>query len=212
MQVKKKIRRLLFSCATILMCLTLLVAVAYALFTDNINLVTHITTGDLDITLTRTNLTSIVIGPDGKLRDYTNTGHIDFSTPSNDNLFDLYEGVYIVPGVEFKATLLVENFSDIEFGYYVELLVSDDSSLELCEQLLVTITSGDKQVSGTLADLKLGSENDFISKLNVGDSSTFDIEIIFEDNDNSNAAMDKTVYFDLVVHAIQIPSSQDSSK
>ena len=212
MQVKKKIRRLLFSCATILMCLTLLVAVAYALFTDNINLVTHITTGDLDITLTRTNLTSIVIGPDGKLRDYTNTGHIDFSTPSNDNLFDLYEGVYIVPGVEFKATLLVENFSDIEFGYYVELLVSDDSSLELCEQLLVTITSGDKQVSGTLADLKLGSENDFISKLNVGDSSTFDIEIIFEDNDNSNAAMDKTVYFDLVVHAIQITSSQDSSK
>ena len=212
MQVKKKIRRLLFSCATILMCLTVLVAVAYALFTDYIKLTTHITTGDLDITLTRTNLTSIVMGPDGKLREYTNTGRIDFSTPSNDNLFDLYEGVYIVPGVEFKATLLVENFSDLEFGYYVELLVSDDSAQELCEQLLVTITSGEKQVSGTLADLKLGSENDYISKLNVGDSSTFDIEIIFEDNDNSNAAMDKTVYFDLVVHAIQIPSSQDSSK
>lgn len=211
MQVKKKIRRLLFSCATILMCLTILVAVAYALFTDNINLTTHITTGDLDITLTRTNLTSIVMGPDGKLTKHTNADHIDFSTPSDDNLFDLYEGIYIVPGVEFKATLLVENNSDMEFGYYIELLVSDDSAQELCEQLLVTITSGDKKVSGTLADLQLGAEDDFISSLKIGDSSTFDIEIIFTDNGNSNAAMDKTVYFDLVVHAIQIPGSQDSS-
>ena len=36
-------------------------------------------------------------------------------------------------------------------------------------------------------------------------------EIIFEDNGNSNAAMDKTVYFDLVVNAVQIPSSTDSN-
>ena len=211
MQVKKKYRRLLLSCLTILMCMSALVAVAYILFTDNIKLVNHLKAGDLEVTLTRTNLTGKVFGPDGQLRDYSNNAHVDFSTPNDDNLFDLYKDAYIVPGVEFKAEMLVTNNSSTTFGYYIEIIVSEDSSPELCEQLYITITSGDKKVSGTLSDLYLGTEADFISVIEANGSSTFDIEIIFEDNGNSNAAMDKTVYFDLVVNAVQIPSSTDSN-
>ena len=210
MQVKKKYRRLLLSCVTILMCLSALVALAYILFTDNIKLVNHLNAGDLEVTLTRTNLTGKVFGPDGQLRDYSNNAHIDFSDPNDDNLFDLYKDAYIVPGVEYKAEMLVTNESIMTFGYYVEILVSEDSAIELCEQLYVTITSGDKKVTGTLADLNLGGESDFISILEVGDSSSFSIEVIFNDNGN-NSAMDKTVYFDLVVHAVQIASSNDST-
>ena len=203
MQVKKKYRRLLLSCLTILMCMSALVAVAYILFTDNIKLVNHLKAGDLEVTLTRTNLTGKVFGPDGQLRDYSNNAHVDFSTPNDDNLFDLYKDAYIVPGVEVKAEMLVTNNSSTTFGYYIEIIVS--------EQLYITITSGDKKVSGTLSDLYLGTEADFISVIEANGSSTFDIEIIFEDNGNSNAAMDKTVYFDLVVNAVQIPSSTDSN-
>ena len=211
MEVKKKYRRLLLSCVTILMCLSALVALAYILFTDNIKLVNHLNAGDLEVTLTRTNLTGKVFGPDGQLRDYSNNAHIDFSNPNDDNLFDLYKDAYIVPGVEYRAEMLVTNNGSTTFGYYIEIIVSEDSSPELCEQLYITITSGDRQVSGTLADLYLGTETDFISVIEANGSSTFDIEIIFKDNDNSNAAMDKTVYFDLVVNAVQIPSSTDSN-
>ena len=211
MKVKKKYRRLLLSCLTILMCISALVALAYILFTDNIKLVNHLNAGDLEVTLTRTNLTGKVFGPDGQLRDYSNNAHIDFSNPNDDNLFDLYKDAYIVPGVEYKAEMLVTNNCSAAFGYYIEIIVSEDSSPELCEQLYITITAGDRQVSGTLADLYLGAETDFISVIESNGSSTFDIEIIFKDNDNSNAIMDKTVYFDLVVNAVQIPGGTDSN-
>ena len=94
MEVKKKYRRLLLSCLTILLCLSALVALAYILFTDNIKLVNHLNAGDLEVTLTRTNLTGKVFGPDGQLRDYSNDAHIDFSDPNDDNLFDLIDSMY----------------------------------------------------------------------------------------------------------------------
>ena len=211
MQDKKKLRRLLLSCITILMCIMTLVAVTYTLFTDEMILVNHISAGDLDVTLTRTNLTGKVFGPDGVLHDYHNPASIDFSKPTRNNLFDLYNDTYIVPGVEFKATLVVGNNSSTPFGYYVNLVVSDGSSLALCEQLYVTITAGDKKVSGTLADLYLGGENDFISVIESNGSSTFEIEVIFVDNGNNNAAQDKKVYFDLIVNAVQLTSSTDTN-
>ena len=135
----------------------------------------------------------------------------DDTESDDDNLFDLYKDAYIVPGVEYRAEMLVTNNGSTTFGYYIEIIVSEDSSPELCEQLYITITAGDKKVSGTLSDLYLGTEADFISVIEANGSSTFDIEVVFQDNDNSNAAMDKTVYFDLVVNAVQIPSSTDSN-
>jgi hypothetical protein len=152
-----------------------------------------------------------ILGTDGNMYDYHNPAQIDFSKPTQNNLFDLHDDVYIVPVVEFKASLLVSNLGTTPFGYYVNIVVSDDSSISLCEQLYVTITAGDKRVSGTLADLYLGGENDFISIIESNGSSSFDIEIIFKDNGNNNAAMDKTVYFDLIVNAVQIPSSADTN-
>ena len=207
----KKIRRVLLSVVILLMSLMVLVITTYVLFKDDIILVNHISAGDLNVSLIRTDLKGKILGTDGKLHDFHNPGQIDFSKPTEKNLFDLENDVYIVPGVEFKATLLVVNSGSTNFGYYVNIVIGDDSSIELCEQLYVTISAGDKKVSGTLADLYLGGEHDFVSVIESNGSSSFDIEIIFIDNGNSNAAMDKTVYFDVIVNAVQVAGNPETN-
>ena len=202
----------LLSCVTLLLCLTLLIATLYTMYVNEMNLVNHLSAGDLEITLVRTEITGKVYGSDGLMHDYSNTNRVDFSNPTEANLFDLTEETYFVPGMEYKATLAVENNSDTVFGYYVELLVSDESSKELCNQLQVVISSEDKQVSGKLSDLFLGSENDYVSIVELGASSSLTVEIYFVDDSSvNNNVMDEKVYFDLVVHANQIVRNQDSS-
>ena len=209
---EKSSKIFLLSCVTVLLCLTLLIATLYTMHVNEMTLVNHLNAGDLEITLVRTELTGKVYGSDGLMHDYSNTNRVDFSNPTEANLFDLTEETYFVPGMEYKATLAVENNSDTVFGYYVELLVSDESSKELCDQLQVVISSGDKKVSGKLSDLFLGSENDYVSIVELGASSSLTVEIYFVDDSNiNNNVMNEKVYFDLVVHANQIVRNQDSS-
>ena len=209
---EKSNRIFLVSCVTILLCLALLLSTLYSMYVGGNNFVNHLKSGDLEITLIRTELTGKVYGSDGEMHEYSNTERVDFSDPTEQNLFDLTEGTYFVPGMEYKASLAVENNSDVVFGYYVEILVSDDSSDALCQQLEVVISSGDKQVSGKLSDLFLGSENDYVSIVELGTSSSFIVEIYFVDDSSvNNDVMNEKVYFDLVVHATQIVRNQDSS-
>ena len=208
----KNNRIFLVSCVTILICLVLLLSTLYSMYVGGNNFVNHLSSGDLEVTLIRTELTGKVYGSDGLMHDYSNTEHVDFSNPTERNLFDLTEETYFVPGMEYKASLAVENNSDVVFGYYVEILVSDDSSEALCQQLEVVISSGDRQVSGKLSDLLLGSANDYLAIVELGGSSSFTVEISFiDDSSVNNDVMDEKVYFDLVVHANQITSSQNSS-
>ena len=208
----KSQRRMLLSFVTLLLCSILLILTTYVLFSDTAVIQNHLAAGDLQVTLVRTDLKGKIYGVDGLLKEYHNPGRIDFSTPTEENIFDIKDGIYAAPGIEYNATLDVINLSDITFGYYIEIVVDEKSSKELCSQIVIKITSGDKEISGTLASLTLGSENDFVSILDVGYTSTFNVELYFIDDDSvNNSAMDQKVYFDLVVHAVQVTSSQNSS-
>ena len=189
----------------------ILVLTVYAFFAENLVLLNHLEAGDLEVSLVRTDLKGKVYGEGGNLQDYHNPGRIDFSTPTDYNLFDLEDETYVVPGSQYIATMEVINDGDVTFGYYVEILVDKSSSEELCEQLQVTVTCGDKTINTTLKDLNLGGEGDYLAILDLGCISTFTVEIYFiDDSDINNDAMDKKVYFDLVVHAQQVTSSQNS--
>ncbi len=71
----------------------------------------------------------------------------------------------------------VINGGDVTYGCYVEILVDKSSSEELCEQLQVTVTCGDKTISTTLNDLNLGGEGDYLAILDLGCISTFSLEL-----------------------------------
>ena len=195
----------LVSSITILLCFIVLMSALYVYFANQKGLVHHLSSGDLEATLVRTNLIGNVYGSDGMFHEYSNSERIDFSQPSDKNLLDLDKDSLFVPGTEYNATLVVENNADVVFGYYIEVIVDDESSKEFCEQLQITISSGDKKVQGKLSTLLLGSETDYVSIVEVGSSSTFNIEISFIDDSNiNNNVMAQNAYFDLVVHAVQI--------
>lgn len=214
--MEKKRRKLLLSCVMILLCILLLTAGSYALFSDSVILQNHLEAGDLDITLTRTKLEVKELGADGFLHSVTNTNPVDFSDGSSDtkNLFDLDGQTYIVPQSEYIATLVIENNetkSNVAFGYWIEIIIDEDSSSVLAEQLLVSVTTAKGTKTGYLTDMFFGAENDFLGVLAVSEEAEFSISVLFEDDDSkNNDAMSKTVYFDIKVHAIQVTENPNA--
>ena len=231
----KKQRSVLLSVVTLVLCLALVAAGTYALFSDRVTLGNHLVAGKLDITLVRTNLTTTSLNPNtGFLVNTENNEDIDFSIPwddahperKNKNVFDMTDETLIVPGSSYTAEMKIANNIDIDndgqvdhesnvaFGYWLEIVFEDDPDLDmtLANQILITVTTvdGTKSITGeklSESEGKIGDEDDVIGILALGGENIFTVTITFSDLDTNNDAMSKTFKFDLVVHAIQITTA-----
>lgn len=209
----KKKRSILMSVMTLMLCLAMVAGGTYALFTDSVRLATHLQAGNLDITLHRTKLESKILDErTGFLEDYTNGNIIDFSNvdPFHPNVFDIREGDLIVPGSTYTATMRIENKSKVAFGYWVEIVLHG-ADPELAKQLQIKVETDDGAYTEHRLNTgsTLGSEQYPIAILAIGQDDYFDVSVTFVDDrvDNSitnNDAMDQNVYFDVVVHAVQV--------
>lgn len=212
----KKKRSILMSVMTLMLCLAMVAGGTYALFTDSVRLTTHLQAGNLDITLHRTKLESKILDErTGFLEDYTNGNIIDFSNvdPFHPNVFDIEQGDLIVPGSTYKSTLRIQNNSNnskVAFGYWVEIVLHG-ADPELAKQLQIKVMTDDgKYIEHRLnTGSTLGSEQYPIAILAIGQEDYFDVSVTFVDDrvDNSitnNNAMNQNVYFDVVVHAVQV--------
>ena len=201
-------RALLFSGSVILLCLTIVVGMTWALFTDTQKVNHLMKAGDLDITLKRVALTKTTIGEYGYLdRDVEiqklTDDPVDFTnTVANNgrNVFAMADNEVLVPGSEFTATMRIENHSDVAFGYWIEIVCSDATKAsKLAEQVEVTITlSKDSDGDGNPdtfnkkvgEGLKIGKADDLISTVgaikdantaNDINSDTFTVNVLFKD-------------------------------
>ena len=111
MSVKK--RSVLLSVMTLVLCLALMAAGTYALFSDYVVLDNHLVAGTMDITLKRSSLvTKSLDTSTGFLVDTENTELIDFSKPwdptkpelKNKNIFDITDETLIVPATNDDPT------------------------------------------------------------------------------------------------------------
>lgn len=215
-------RSLLVSGAVVLLALTVIVGMTWALFTDTQNVSNHLQAGDLSITLKRTELTKTTLDEKGYLVELPkDTTVINFSNPTDENVFGLTtdeEGNVtekIVPGSKFVATMSIENNSDVAFGYWIEIVCTDKATGEnLAKQLSVVVNTGDDDESTINDGLKIGSDRNFVDVLAIGEKGTFTITVEFDDEGYSfedgvlgsinDAAENENVDFDLVVYAIQV--------
>ena len=86
--MSKMKRTLLISCAVILLCMTIVVGMTYALFTDNVLVKHHLKAGNLNIELWRTNLDYSVLNPDSGYMDNVNDpADVNFTSATNENVF-----------------------------------------------------------------------------------------------------------------------------
>ena len=214
-------RALIISAAVILLCMTVIVGMSWALFTDTKSVSNHLQAGDLTITLERTELVKRTLNASGYLVDSEpDKSVVDFTNNPNENVFGLTtdgEGNVtekIVPGSKFTATMQIENHSDVAFGYWIEIVCKDKTQGEdLAKQLKVTVTT-DADASRFVGDglVVKGAGDGFIEQLAIGETGTFTVTVEFLDSfieenglgyyDNDKA-QNEELKFDLVVHAVQ---------
>ena len=130
-------RALLVSASIILLCMTIIVGMTWALFTDTKNVSNHLQAGDLSITLKRTELTKTTLNTSGKLvtSDPDKTV-VNFSNSTDKNVFGIVDGEKVVPGTKYVAKMKIENHSDVAFGYWIEIVCTDKTNgADLAKQL-----------------------------------------------------------------------------
>ena len=204
-----KQKSVLLSVLMLVLCLALVAGGTYALFSDDVTLTNHLEAGTLDITLKRTKLETLSLDNNtGYLAENVNTDVVDFSTPNDRNVFDIEDGVLIVPCSSYTATMEITNdvaTSDVAFSYWLEIRFGSESDLELANQLRVVLTTEDGVEHEVILSngAMIGSEGAPIGTLAKTASETFKISVEFLDLDNNNDAKSKKVSFDLIVHAVQ---------
>lgn len=204
----KKKRSVLLSVLTLVMCLALVAGGTYALFSDGVTLKNHLKAGTLDITLTRTNLvTKSLHDKTGFLVGTENPKDIDFSNPTDRNVFDITDDTLIVPGCWYSAEMQIANNSDVAFCYWLEIVFDDTANLALADQLNVKVTTAEGVTEAKLSESAglIGSESDPIGILAKTGSQLFAIRVEFLELENSvnNAAKSQALDFDVIVHAVQ---------
>lgn len=215
-------RSLLVSGAVILLAMTIIVGMTWALFTDTQIVSNHLQAGDLSITLKRTELTKTTLNESGYLVELPkDTTVVNFSNPTDKNVFGLTTDdggnvtEKIVPGSTFVAKMEIENNSDVAFGYWIEIVCRDKTNgADLAKQLKVTVNTGTDAVSTVNDGLKIGNKDNFIDVLAIGEDGTFTVTVEFVDESYSfvngvlssanDAAERENLEFDLVVYAVQV--------
>ncbi len=209
-------RSVLLSVMTIMLCLAIIAAGTYALFSEQVKLTHHLKAGSLNITLTRTNLVTESLDTEtGFIVESENPKDIDFSKPvdesdpsaENRNVFDMADGAFIVPGCRYSAEMQISNSSDVAFGYWLEIVFDDKIDKTLAEQLKITVKTVDGETSGILSTSagRIGKEDAPIGILAKGGAETFTVSLEFCDLDQSvnNNAQGKSFKFDVVIFAVQ---------
>lgn len=210
----KIVRRVFVSLAAIALCIALIVAGSYALYTDGVTIRNHLVAGSMQITLVRTNLISTQLDGNGYLAttesnpDDDEKLYVDFSDETEENVFGL-NGSKIVPCSSYTAEMLLKNDSDVAFSYWVEIVLeSKYKDTALAKQLKITVDVEDDEqdaVSKTLNEgASIGSESAPVGCVTIGKSQAFSITVTFEDLTSNNAAQSQEVQFDLIVHATQV--------
>jgi len=205
-------RALLVSASVILLCMTIIVGMTWALFTDTQKVTNHLQAGDLSITLKRTELTKTTLNAQGKLvTSAPDTTTKNFSNPTDENVFGIVEGEKIVPGTKYVAKMQIENNSDVAFGYWIEIVCTDKTNgADLAKQLKVTVNTGSDASASVNDGLTVGSSSNYVGELIIGATAEFTVTVEFLDSfvaenniDHNDLAQGESLSFDLVVHAVQ---------
>ncbi len=234
--------KLLTAIGALVCSLALLVGGTYALFTDEAKITNHLQAGTMELTLVRTNYQHNLLNERGFIADVTPEGSdadMDFSEANEENLFGLTAETLFAPGASATANLTISNqkqdavdatitddeavdtSSDVAFGYWLELVVADDSQdVALKHQLEVTVVVNPGEDDEYTYTQLLGgdatsfairpTESPYIGILGVGDAQNFDVTVTFMNMDTdgsiNNLAKNNSVTFDLIVKAVQVTS------
>lgn len=202
-----KFKALVISVVTLALVSLIALGGTLALFTDEVDIKTHLKAGNLNVTLTRTNLVSETLNvKTGFISKIENTNDVDFSDNKTGNIFDINQDALIVPGSKFTAEMKLENKSDVAFNYWITV-VCNDKAIDLASQLKITVKT-DVTRSALLSNgLNVGSESQPVGTIAKNGSKLFYVTVEYLDLANNNDSQGDSVEFDLMIHAVQATTS-----
>lgn len=200
-------RALLVSGSVILLCMTIIVGMTWALFTDTRTLTNHLKAGDLSITLVRKTLTKAAVYEDGKLNgeityDEKNGGFLNFTEADHTNIFKLANenaqtAELVLPGSYYTAEMVISSDeNDVDCIYWLGVVVKDaegnlvnvpDSVLNGVIDISVKVDNGtdnppELRVSDYGNDFQIGTPESPLGTLTKGSEQTFYVTMRFVDN------------------------------
>ncbi len=229
---KSKVGKLLMASITIMLCMVMLLAGTYALWSDKVTVSNHLEAGTLSLKLERTALRKTMLdNGTGYMKMVSDTDTVDFTANGyTGNVFGIADGELVVPTSCYEATMKLTNNGSVAFKYdiIIELKTehnTTDEITDLARQLKVWVDAGDADGydnKGFLSEfITTAAEDDtsivggkiVISSNIVKNAETsFKVKIEFvNDDDVNNAAMDKEASFDLIVKAVQLTSNPAAS-
>ena len=205
--------------------LALLVGTTYALFTDKATITNHLNSGDMQLTLIRTDYTHMMLDQDGFVADVTPDGHDDpkdFSAPVGENMFNLDEAQRFVPGSSVSADMVLSNAdvnSDTAFNYWFTIVVKGVEDEELpafVDALLLDVAIeghpefsvsgirlGDEAyVNAETGEITFGTATAPIGVLKIGGEQKFTVTVSVDVN-AGNEISNQEILIDLIVNAVQ---------
>ncbi len=199
-------RSVMLSVMTLVLCVALVAGGSYALFSETVTITNHLRAGTMDITLTRTELVTVSLDPStGLLVRTQNTEDVDFSDPTARSVFDITDQMLLVPGSYYQAEMQIANHSDVAFGYWLEIVFSDELP-ELADQLQVKVTTAAGTREALLSESAgtIGNAGAPIGVLDKTQSASFTVSVEFLDLTGANDVVkSQNLYFDVIVHAVQ---------
>lgn len=169
----------------------LTITVSYRGFTDTVEIVVA-DPGDFTVTVTNYSGTRVV---GGSVESFSE----DPDLPLSGFTFDT-QG--IVPGISQAAVLNVTNGSAIGLDAFVYIDDPRLDGIELAEQVMLTVTSGENTVSCSVADAVSGS---LLGLGTVGPGETVEVTVTlsFSHSEDNNDAMGQSIGFKLGVFAAE---------
>lgn len=159
----------------------------------------------LQLSLFRDGYSILNIGDKGMLEPTTDDTRTDFTSASDKNVFGLESNTVIVPGSSFTVNMSISNDleNSVPFAYWLSIELSGESNA-LAEQLEVTVTVGGKVSRFPLSEgYTIGGESAPLAKVGLNETSAFSVKLEYDKYNSDNTSQGKTVYFDLIVHAVQ---------
>ena len=204
----KNQRSVLVTVIIFVLCLAMVAAGTYALFSSDANIKNHLQAGKLDVTLTRTKLTTYSLNDKGELAETVSDEIVDFSEVTERNVFDVDGDVLFVPLCRYSAEMQIKNNGNVTFGYWIEVEYDNETYIALADQIMVTITTAGGSINEKLSDCRgfIGSSGNPIGILDEYETADFTISIEFLDlkGEENNEAKASRVDFDVLVYAVQI--------
>ena len=226
--MKSTKKAMILACALLALCIAMTAGTSFALFTDTVNFSNHIVSGDLELHLIRTDLTTNYLNNKGRIDSKVDHADQVFGDEEGENFFGLDRTddqnnlfALVAPGCSVVAEAKIDNPGNVAFGYYLVFKLTDnkESDAILARQLMVTVKDAEGNVMAQqYLDQGLtvtGADNTFIAEVNAGEQSTvFTVIVEFVDEMHDSAienddAQNMEIWFDMQVHAVQL--MQDSA-